>query len=121
MTTLNVFGNDQGQILSVNLETFYMIDDMNVQFSSRIYTESYEEEFILATRTTGNMGFKESFYTTHNNKQCHMISSSALESGDMCLEGYLVDAGVLYHLHIVYKENRATQAIELMYQWANLF
>lgn len=39
----------------------------------------------------------------------------------MCLEGYIVDEGILYSLNIAYQENDSTQAMELMHQWANLF
>ena len=121
MTTLSVFGNEQGQILSVNLETYYVVEDMNVQFVSQIYTEHYDEEFILSTRTTEGIEFKESFYTTANNRQCHIISSSTMESGYMCLDGYIVEEGVLYHLHLAYREENSTRAMELMHQWADLF
>lgn len=121
ITTLSIFGNEQGQILSLNLETSYAVNDMNMQFFSRIYTENYAEEPVLGTRISESAGFEESFYTTNSNKQCHIISSSALESGYMCLEGYIVDEGILYNLHIAYKENDSIRAMELMRQWADLF
>ena len=121
ITTLSILGNEQGQILSLNLETSYAINDMNVQFFSQIYTENYDEELVLGTRISESAEFEESFYTTNSNKQCHIINSSALKSGYMCLEGYIVDEGVLYNLHIGYKENDSTRAMELMHQWANLF
>lgn len=121
ISTLSVFGNEQGQILSLNLETSYAINGMNVQFFSQIYTENYDEELVLETRISESADFEELFYTTNSNKQCHIISSSALESGYMCLEGYIVDEGILYNLHIAYKENDSTRAAELMHQWADLF
>ena len=37
------------------------------------------------------------------------------------LEGYIVDEGILYNLHIAYKENDSTRAMEVMHQWADLF
>lgn len=119
-TTLDVMGNEQGQILSVNVETWYSIDDMNVQSFSWIYTENYNEEFTHGTRFSENVGFREQFYTTDNNKQCHIISSSALESGRMCIDGYIVDEGVLYNLHIAYEAKDSVRAMDLMYQWADL-
>ena len=94
---------------------------MNVQFFSEIYTENYDEEIIMRYRSPKGVEFEESFYTTNSNKQCHIISSSALESGYMGLEGFIVDEGVLYSLNIAYRENDSTQAMELMHQWANLF
>ncbi len=120
-TTLNVYGNEKGEILSVNIETSYIEGDMNVQFFSQIYTENYDEEITLGIRTTESVEFEESFLTTDNSKQCHIISSSALESGYMGLDGYIVDEGVLYRLHIAYKEKDSAQAMELMHKWANMF
>lgn len=121
ITTLSIMGNEQGKILSLNLETPYVINDMNVQFFTQIYTENYNEELVLETRFPESAEFEESYYTTNSNKQCHIISSSVLESGYMCLEGYIVDEGILYSLNIAYQENDSTQAMELMHQWANLF
>lgn len=121
ITTLRVWGDEQGRVLSLDIETSYVIGDMNVQFSSQIYTENYEEELVLGTRISESVEFEESFYTTASNKQCHIVSSSALESGYMCLKGYIVDEGILYNLHIAYKENDSTRAMEVMHQWADLF
>ena len=121
MTALSVFGNEQGQMLFVDLETFYAIDDMKVEFSSRIYTENYDGEITIETRTTESVTFEESFYITNNNHQCHIISSSALESGYLCMDGYLVDSGILYQLHIAYLRKDSRQAAALMRQWADLF
>ena len=121
ITTFSILGNEQGQILSLNLETAYALDDMRMQFFSRIYTEHYDEELVLGTRISESAEFEESFYTTGGDKQCHIIRSSALESGDLCLEGYIVDEGVLYSLHIVYKEKDAARAMASMRQWADLF
>ena len=120
-TTLNVFGNENGQILCIVLETYYSIDDINVQHFSRIYTENFDEEIVLETRTTESVEYEESFYTNDNNKQCHIIDSTALESGYRCMDGYIVDNGVLYSLHIAYQKENSKQAIELIHFWANLF
>lgn len=120
-TTLNVFGNENGQILCIVLETYYSIDDINVQHFSRIYTENFDEEIVLETRTTESVEYEESFYTNDNNKQCHIIDSTALESGYRGMDGYIVDNGVLYNLHIAYQKEDSKQAIELIHFWANLF
>lgn len=120
-TVLDVLGNEQGQILSVDLETRYSVGGMNVQFFSWIYTEYYEDEIETGSRTTESLEYEESFYTTANGKQCQILSSSAMQSGYLCLDGYLVDDGVLYMLHIAYKDDDSAQAEELMHQWADLF
>lgn len=120
-TILSIFGNENGEVLSIVLETYYSIGDINVQHFSRIYTENFDEETVLKTRTTESVEYEESFYTNDNNKQCHIIDSTALESGYRCMEGYIVDNGVLYSLNIAYQKEDSKQAIELIHFWANLF
>ena len=120
-TILSIFGNENGEVLSIVLETYYSIGDINVQHFSRIYTENFDEEIVLETRTTESVEYEESFYTNDNNKQCHIIDSTALESGYRCMEGYIVDNGVLYSLNIAYQKEDSKQAIELIHFWANLF
>ena len=120
-TILDVQGNKQGEILSIDLETRYSVGGMNVQFWSSIYTEYYEEEIKIDTRTTESLAYEEDYYTTAGGKQCQIISSSALESGYLCLDGYIVDDGVLYNLHIAYRNTDSAQATDLMHRWADLF
>ncbi len=120
-TTLNVSGNEEGQIVSILLETDYSADDITVQFISQIYTENYGEEITIGTRTTESVEFEELFYITDSNKQCHIIDSTELENGYRFLDGYIVDNGVLYNLHIAYQEEDSEQATELIHFWAELF
>ncbi|WP_143449706.1 hypothetical protein [Lachnoclostridium sp. An76] len=119
-TTLSIMGNEKGQILSLNLETAYVINDMRVQFFSQIYTENYDEELICGVRDPAGAEYEESYYTTNSNKQCHIINTPARESDYLCLDGYIVDGYILYDLHIAYKERDSAQAMELMHQWADL-
>lgn len=119
-TTLSIMGNEKGQILSLNLETAYVINDMRVQFFSQIYTENYDEELICGVRDPAGAEYEESYYTTNSNKQCHIVNTPARESDYLCLDGYIVDGYILYDLHIAYKERDSAQAMELMHQWADL-
>lgn len=119
--TLIISGDENGQISSITLETYYSIDDINVYHFSLIYTENFDEEVILRTRTTENVEYEESFYTNDNNKQCHIIDSTELESGYKGMDGYIVDDGVLYNLHIAYQKEDSEQAVKLIYLWADLF
>ena len=120
-TLLDVLGNEQGQIVSVDLETRYSVGEMNVQFFSWIYTEYYEGEIEIRDRTTERLEFEESVYSTSAGKVCRIIRSSAMESGYLCLDGYIVDDGVLYALHIAYKDEDSEPAAEQMRRWADLF
>lgn len=119
-TALGVLGNKDGQILSVNVETSYAVDNMNVQFFSWIYTENYNEELTQENQTLENVEFEETLYTAEDNTKCHIRSSSVLESGYMWTDGYIVEEGVLYNLHIAYEEKDSAQAMELIHQWAEL-
>lgn len=119
-TVLNVLGDDKGEILSINLETDYELGDIRLQQFSQVYTEHYDEEVIIGSRTTERIEFTESLYTTENNRQYHIIKASALESGYMCIDAYLVDNGVLHSLHIIYLEKDYEQAEELLHRWVNL-
>lgn len=120
-TTLRILGDSKGNIQTIGLETAYQVGDIRMQAFSRMYTERYSEEVTIGSRTTEYVEFTESFYTTQNGKQCHVISGTAMESGVLCMDGYLVEDGVLYNLHIMYQEEDAEQAKELLYQWAELF
>ncbi len=120
-TTLSVYGDPDGQLLQVRLESGYIEENIRLQCFSTIYTENDTGEIVIGSRTTEGVEFRESFYTTGRDKRCHMIESSALESGYLGLDGYVVDHGVLYQLHIAYLEEDALRARELMYQWAGLF
>lgn len=120
-TTLNVLGNTDGQILNVDLETYYTVEDVRLQFFTEIYTENYNEEINVRVRTTEDVEFSESIYTAKSGVQCHVIDSSAMESGYLCMDGYIVDQGVLYELHIAYLEKDAKLAADLLHQWADAF
>ena len=120
-TVLDVLGNEQGQILSLSLETRYSAGEMNVQFFSQIYTENYDEEIVISDRTTESLEFEESFYSTAGHKQCRVIRSSAMESGYLCMDGYIVDDGIVYTLHIAYRDDASEQAEKLLHRWADLF
>lgn len=120
-TILIVTGNVEGKLQILQLETDYQVVDIRLQAFSHIYTEDYDEEITYGSRTTEDIAFTEAFYTTDNQLQCHIIRSTALESGYLMMDGYMVQDGILYNLHIAYLDKDAKQAEELLYQWANLF
>lgn len=120
-TTLNVLGERNGNILSVMVETHYTVGDIRLQFSSDIYTENANDEITTGAVTSEYVEYTESFYTTKNNKVLHVIEGTALESGYMGMDGYLVENGVLYTLRIAHLEKDTERAKDLLYQWADLF
>lgn len=120
-TTLRVYGNEQGEILRVDLETDYAVDGVRMQFFTQVFTENSGEETITAYRTTEDVVFTESRFTTNNRISCHVITSSAMESGYLGMDGYIVDNGILYNLHVSYSEKDANQATAFLHQWADMF
>ena len=120
-TDLNVYGTDNGNVLSVMVETRYTAGDIRLQFFSKMYTEKYQGGITLSAITTEYAEFSESVRTTANHKRLHIIRQTALASGYLGLDGYLVEDGVLYNLHIAYLEEDAQQANELLHRWADLF
>lgn len=120
-TSLSVSGTEKGEIHEISVETRYRVGDIRVQFFTNIYTENYEGEVEFGTRSTEEIDFTESYYTTTKQKIMHIIEASPLESGYKGMDGYLVETGILYHLHISYLEKDIERARKLLEEWAELF
>ena len=120
-TELWVHGNKNGDIQSVAVETFSTVGDINLQFFTNIYTKNLEGEITIRSVTTEYAEYSQFYYTTAQNKALHVIEQTALESGYQCMDGYLVEDGVLYHLHISHLEKDTDQAKKLLLRWADLF
>ncbi len=119
--TLRVLGNASGELRKIQLETGYQVDKMRVQLFADIYTEFYEDDVVIQSRTTEDVKYQESFYTTEHKKLCHIMTSGALESGYAMMDAFVVENGVLYNLHIAYLEEDVKTAERLVQKWANLF
>ena len=120
-SVLHVYGDEDGKIQSVVIETPYTAGDIRLQFFTTLYTENCEEEVTTGSFTTEYAEYSESFETTARGLELHLIESTALESGYMGMEGYLIKDGVLYNLYIAHQEQDQEQAKELLHQWADLF
>lgn len=118
---LNVHGNEKGDIQSISLNASYRIDEVRIQSSLYITTENDTEPITYGTRTTEDVEFTEKLYETKHHLTCHIISSSPLESGYMSYDGFLVRKGILYNLHVIYKETDEKQAYKLLLNWADSF
>lgn len=120
-TKLRVLGNAAGEIESIHLETAARDGDVRLQFFTEIYTEHHNGDFTLLTRSTEHLEWSESFYTTRSGNSCHIIESSALESGYAGSDAYLTVDGILYRLHLAYRAEDAQRAEELLHSWAECF
>lgn len=120
-TGLYVQGTKNGALLSLTVETRYIIGNIRMQFFSDIYTENFIGDITTGSVTTEYAEYSESFYTTLGGKTLHIISQSALESGYLGMDGYLTDNGVLHRLHIAYLQDDAEHAERLLHIWADNF
>ena len=120
-TAVNVYGDEDGTILYLTLDTAYTAGDVRLQFSAEIYTEHCTGDITAGVRTTEHAAYTESVYTTQRGLSCQVLTSTALESGYGGIDGYLVDGGILYRLHIACLEAEAQQAQTLLHQWADGF
>ena len=120
-TVLYAQGTEQGDVTSVSVETQYADGDIRLQFFTNLYTENADGEITVLTAMTEKVGFTETFRNTTGGKTVHVIEQTAMESGFLSKDGYLVEEGILYHLHLAYREKDAARAEELLMQWAELF
>lgn len=119
---LDVFGDiGTGRIEQILISTGYQVDDVRLQARTEIYTENFDGEMRIRSITEKDISFTETFRPTPGGNRCQIISSSANERGYLMLDGYLVENGVLYNLHIAYQKPDAAQAEELLHQWADMF
>lgn len=119
--TLNVYGDSEGKIDSILIDTGYQAGEIRLQAWAEIKTENFAGELHLRSVGEEGTSFEETFLPTPGGNSCQVISSSANERGWLGLTGYLVENSVLYQLHISYQEQDAARAEELFRQWADQF
>jgi len=119
-TQLSIDGNRYREIQSLRLETYYEVGDIRLQAFAHLWTNAYTEDIILRSVTTENVTFKESYIIENGQQKCHVIQQTAMNSGFLGMDGYVVQDGILYSLHIAYLKKDAAQAKDLLLQWANL-
>ena len=120
-TNLDVTGDPQGRLLRIQLETDYEVEGVRLQAFATIFTEDSEDTVIIGARTTEDVAFRESLRTTAGGRQYQVITDMGLASGYFGMDGYLVEDGVLYNLHLAYLREDEALAESLLCQWAELF
>ena len=120
-TSLDVTGDPQGRLLRIRLETDYEVEGVRLQAFATIFTEDSEDTVIIGARTTEDVAFRESLRTTDGGRQYQVITDTGLASGYFGMDGYLVEDGVLYNLHLAYLKKDEALAESLLRQWADLF
>lgn len=120
-TTLDVTGDPQGHLLRIGLETDYEVEGVRLQAFAAIFTEDSEDTVVIGTRTTEDVAFSESLRTSAGGRRYQVITDTGLASGYYGMDGYLVEDGVLYSLHLAYLKDDEALAESLLRQWADLF
>ncbi len=120
-TTLSVLGGAQGEIADVSVVTYWEEGEARLQTVAWLRTRNSGEDTTLGVRTTEDVGYTEERFTAAGGFDCHVIRSTALESGVLCCDGYIVRAGILYSLHAAYPPSAEARVDELLHVWADQF
>lgn len=117
-------GDSTGRVEEISFVVRYRADTLRMTASALLFTEHSrtgisEEDITLRVRTTEDVAFTEDLYTTAAGKQCHILTSDALESGYHCLDGYLVTDGIVYSAWVPYLAEDEERAVELLRRWAD--
>ncbi len=120
-TTLSVFGGKRGEIVTVSIMTSLREGDVRLQAQASLRTENDSADAAFGVRTTEDVDYTEETFTAAGGFTCHVIRSTALESGNVTYDAYLVRAGILYTLHAAYPPSAAPLADELLHTWADQF
>lgn len=118
-TTLSVFGGKRGEIVSVSIMTSLREGDVRLQAQASLRTENNSADATFGVRTTEDVDYTEETFTAVGGFTCQLIRSTALESGVLIYDAYLIRAGILYTLHAAYPPSAAPLADELLHTWAD--
>lgn len=122
-TSLSALGDHTtGEIRFLTLEIFYRKNNINVQSRATAYTQLWDSDTVYhSSRSNEELTYTESFYTTANGLQCHIIASSPLPSGYKTFCCFLVYDGILYGLNVSHQPVDEAAAQEIVHQWADQF
>lgn len=122
-TSLSAHGDgNTGEILFFTLEIFHREENINVQTHATVYTDIWDSDTVhYSSRSNQELTYTESFYTTKNQLQCHIIASSPMESGYKTYSAFLVYDGILYHINVSHQAADEKRAEEILHQWADQF
>ena len=97
------------------------MEGVRLQTFATIFTEDSEDTVVIGARTTEDVEFSESLCTTAGGRRYQVITDTGLASGYYGMDGYLVEDGVLYSLHLAYVKEDEALAESLLCRWAELF
>ena len=120
-TTLSVFGGARGEITDVSIMTYCRKGEVRLQAQAWLRTENDSTDNTFGVRTTEDVDYTEERFTAAGGFDCHVIRSTALESGNVTYDGCIVRAGILYTLHAAYPPSEEAQADQLLHIWADQF
>ncbi len=131
-TAVSIRGKEDGTVTEVVIETRNVQEDVRVQVFSRLFTQDcpQTEQELLQTDADGAVELPEpdvvlsyvwDTMDTACGETCQVLSSSALPSGYRTLQGSLQKDGVLYQIHLAFREGGQQRAQEILRTWADSF
>ena len=123
--SVSITGNRDGSIQSVTLQVQYLQDDLRMQAFATMYTEHYSDtgsscSITSRVHTNPDMAEHEFVYETSGGKHCLILRSLPTETGYYGIDGYYLDGGTEYNLHVIYREGQYEQAKAMLCEWLNL-
>ncbi|MBE5956819.1 MAG: M56 family metallopeptidase [Lachnospiraceae bacterium] len=119
-SNISLYGNNKGEFEYISVENDYEVDNIRMQATSVIYTDKFKDELSTSMHTTEELEFYDTYLCTDKHLRFHSISTTANENGYCMMDHFLVMDDILYCLHQSYKEEDASKALELAYEWADV-
>lgn len=121
-STLILWGDEAGTILSVTMRTWWKAgQDVRGETRAQLYTEKYDGETDIGSITTEKIHFQTEEKTSASGRTYVEVSSDPLASGYETLEGHLLDGSVIYSIHLAFRGEERDTAQQLLEQWAEQF
>jgi hypothetical protein len=114
MSTLTVYGDEQGNLKELYVEMDYLTDNIRMQSFSYVFTESSDEDSFLYE--SGPYDVQDEGLTPDGFKYV-VITSSENSYGYICKDGFLIKNGVLYNFHLAYTAAYEQEAEARLEQW----
>lgn len=120
-STVSVYGDQQGNMLQVSLETGYEYQELRMQAFARVYTTLYDGDIGTGARDLDGDSYWEGAYTTDDGQECLVMYSADGYGTYETVDGYIVVDNIFYNLHVIYHDGQRAQAEEALYRWLDWF
>lgn len=122
--SVSILGDSDGCLQYVSVQVQYRKDDLRMQGFASMYTEHFPDSsadwITTFSHVDPGMADSEFVYENAGRKHCLILRDLPTEMGYYGIDGYLIEGGVIYRLHVIYKEGQYEQAKVLLYEWLDL-